>query len=515
MRSVTGILLFASILAVVGCSKTWDDHYNKVPDTINTSVWDAIQGDSKLSRFVEVMKQYKYDTLFASNNTYTLFIPDNTAIDGIIQPAKFDTTNLNYLISKYFIQPNDISGKRKLQMLGKKFALFDNTGTKPSFDGVTLDFESPLYVNGKYFIMNSVPQPRLNLYQFFKINNPVLKSYIDKKDSIILDQEKSRPIGFDENGNTVYDTVSITENLFELKYFAVTKEYRTQTATFVYPRLETYNNALAEMAQKLGGNFNSASDIPVKWQEDVLIPFLLDHGTFLNMLEPSEFPPVKIKKNKQVFNMLNILGDSIVADYVPVDGYLCSNGVTYDYQHFSIPDSLYNGAEKFEGEWLARASGANKYVWRSNVQVTSSSAFAVLNSYIKGMSNDSIMGVNFNKGYSGTFSLQFRVKNLFPRRYRMVVTTHMDIGGLYDIYVDNQLVKTFDYYEYIKSRGLIKSVTGATFVPNGRYNKFDCYVDNITEYEKPSIRFEYKGPGTSVPQNGLVIDVIEFVPVLE
>lgn len=515
MRSVTGILLVVSILAVIGCSKTWDDHYNKVPETINTNVWDAIQGNTNLSRFVEVMKQYKYDTLFSSNNTYTLFIPDNNAIDNAIQAAKFDTTNLNYLITKFFIQPIDISGKRKLQTLGKKFATFDNSGSKPAFDGISLDFESPLYVNGKYFIMHEVAQPRLNLYQFFRANNPILKAYIDKQDSIILDQEKSRPIGFDEKGNTVYDTVSITINKFEMKYFAVTKEYRSQTATFVYPRVETYNNALDEMAQKLGGSFHSGSDVPVKWQEDVLIPFLLDHGTFLNMLEPSEFPPVKIKKNRQVFNMLNILGDSVVADYVPVDQYLCSNGVTYDYQHFSIPDSLFNGSTKFEGEWLARTTGANKYVWRSNVTVNSSSSFPVVESYIKGMSNDSILSVNFTKGYSGTFSLQFRAKNLFPRRYRMVVTTHMDIGGLYNIYIDDQLVKTFDYYEYVKTRGLIKSVTGATFVPTGRYNKFDCYVDNITQYEKPTIRFEYKGPGTSVPQNGLVIDVIEFLPVLQ
>ncbi len=268
------------------------------------------------------------------------------------------------------------------------------------------------------------------------------------------------------------------------------------------------------MAQKLGGSFHSYSDIPVKWQHDILIPFLVNHGTFLNMLEPSEFPPVRIKNNRQVNNMVNIRGDSIVADYVPTDKFLCSNGVTYDYANFSIPDSLFNGAEKFEGEWLARPAGANKYVWRSSVNLTSSSSFAVANNYIKEMSNDSILIVNFNKGYTGTFNLQFTARNLFPRRYRMVVTTHMDIGGLYNIYVNDQLVKTFDYYEFVKSRGLIKSVTGATFVPVGRYNKFDFYLDNITEYGRPSIRFEYKGPGTMVPGNGLAIDVIEFVPVL-
>jgi hypothetical protein len=87
----------------------------------------------------------------------------------------------------------------------------------------------------------------------------------------------------------------------------------------------------------------------------------------------------------------------------------------------------------------------------------------------------------------------------------------MDIGGLYNIYVNDQLVHTFNYYDYIRLRGLIKSVTGKTFTPTGRYNKFDCWVENITDYGRPKIRFEYKGPA-NVPGNGLVIDAIEFVP---
>lgn len=513
MRLNTGILLVVFIFAISGCTKTWDDHYNKRPETINTNVWEAIKGRSDLSRFVELMVKYKYDTLFLSNDTYTIFAPDNSAIDKISQTLELDSTNLNYLISRHFVQPVDIHGKRKLQTLREKYSTFEVVSGKPTYDGIILNYESPLYINGKFFVMNDVPLPRMNLYEFYAKNNPNLKRYVDLQDSIILDKEKSRPIGFDEFGNTVYDTVSIKVNLFELAYFAISEEFRNMTATFVYPKLTTYQNALTEMATKLGGNFHTYNDIPFKWQEDILIPHLLDHGTFLNMLDPSDFKPVLIRHGDTIPNMVNIRGDSIVVDYTPTDRYLCSNGVAYDYVNFSIPDSLFSGAEKFQGEWLARPTGADRYAWRSNVAVTSSSSFSVANNRIAGASNDSILIVNFTKGYTGTFNLQFNTKNLFPRRYRMVVSTHMDIGGVYDIYVNDVPVKTFDYYEYVKLRGLIKSVTGATFVPTGRYNKFDCYVDNITEYGRSTIRFEYKGPGNLVPNNGLVIDVIEFIPV--
>jgi len=514
MRSIIGILLTAFILTILGCSKTtWDDHYNKQPATIHMNVWDAVKSRSDLSRFVELMVKYKYDTLFKSNNTYTLFIPDNTAIDKLSQTQDIGASMLSYNISQHYIQPVDLQGKRKLQTLAAKFSTFENVNGKSTYDGIPFTFESPLYLNGKFFVMDDVALPKMNLYEYFTVNNPMLKSYIDTKDSIVLDKVKSRPIGFNAAGNTVYDSVKIKINMVDSLYFPTNKEFRVSTATFVYPKLVTYQNGLTAMAQSLGGNYHDFNDIPISWQQKVLIPFLLNHGTFLNMLDPSDFKTTAVLTKKKRFNMVNIRADSIIVNYTPTDRYLCSNGVSYDYANFVVPDTLYLRAPKMEGEWLARPTGANKYTWRSNVSVTSSTFFNVANAFISTASNDSIMEVNFTKGYKGTFTLQFPARDLFPRKYRMVVSTFMDIGGLYDIYVNDVLVKTFDYYDFVKTRGLIKSVDGTTtFVPVGRYNKFDCYVNNITDYGRPTIRFDYKGPGTSVPNNGLVIDVIEFIP---
>lgn len=513
MRLNIGIFLAVVVLLVYGCkTETWDDHYKIQPETISTNVWDAIKGRNDLSRFVEYMSKYKLDTLFKSDNTFTLFIPDNQAIDQLLQTKDIDTTILNYHISQHFILAVDIQGKRKLQTLGLKYSTFENSTGKPTYDGIPLNFESPLYLNGKFFVMGEVALPKPNLYEYFALNIPFLKDYIDKQDSTILDKEKSRPIGFDEFGNTVYDSVSVKVNKIDSMYFPVAKELRVWTSTFVFPKRTNYENALTAMAEKLGGGYHDYTDIPVKWQEEILIPHLLKHGVFLNMLDVTDFKPVKIKKNKQQYNMANIAGDSIVADYTPTDRSLCSNGVVYDYTNFIIPDSLFSGTAKFEGEWLARPTGANKYTWRNGVTVTSSAFFDVSNELIPTASNDSILKVKFTKGYSGTYNLQFKVRNLFPRKYRMVINTYMDYGGLYNVYVNDVLVRTFDYYEFMKARGIIKSVTGATFAPTGRYNRFDCWVDNITEYGRPTIRFEYKGPSTLLPENGLVIDAIEFVP---
>ncbi|HET6558908.1 MAG TPA: fasciclin domain-containing protein [Prolixibacteraceae bacterium] len=515
MKYYIGILLLAIILSIFGCKENWEDHYANQDETVNTNVWDEIKNRSDLSKFTELMVKYKYDTLFkSSDNIYTLFVPNNAAYDKYVGSQVNDTTILNYHISRHLILPVGIVGKRKLQTRDDKYSTFENINGESFYDGIPISYESQLYINGKFFIIDEVAHPRLNLYEYFSIHNPYLKNYIDTKDSIILNKEKSRPIGFDANGNTVYDTIATKLNLIDSLYFPVSKEFRARTATFAFPGTEKYNSALTAMAQKLGGSYVDYNDIPMKWQEGILIPHLLKHGTFLNMLEVSEFKSIDDLSYKKKYNMVNIKGDSVVVDYIPTDKYLSSNGIAYDYTNFVIPDSLYAGTEKFQGEWLARPTGANKFAWRTNVSVENTTSFEVKNTLIKGQSNDSVLNVNFTKGYTGTFKLQFYTQNLFPRKYRMIVYTHMDVGGIYDIYVNDVLVRTFDYTDYTKMKGLIKSVTGANFIPTGRNNRFDCYINNITDYNKAKIRFEYKGPGNA-PGNGLVIDVIEFLPVIE
>lgn len=511
MKFRLGILLLGVIIiGVVSCTKEWDEHYNVYPETVDQNVWDVIQSDPQFSSFVQVIKQAKMDTLFNSDIAYTIFAPTNDAVARFTGGEQFTNVILAYHISQHFVNVSSIQGKRQIQTLTEKFALFERNGNEVKIDEIKVIAESPLYRNGRFFTMGEVIEPKPNLYEYFQFTNPVLSNYIDTQDTIILDKEKSKPLGFDEEGNTVYDTVSIIANKFEMKYFPVKEEFRTLSSTIVFPKEEDYQNALNIMANDLGGLYNDYSDIPIEWQEEVLIPHLLTQGVFLNRLEPEEFV---WESPTDTLKLLNVLGDSVVINYVPTDKALCSNGYAYNYQSYVIPDSLYQGGTKYEGEELLKPTGLNKYSWNDSVKVITETPVTPLQELIQGASNDSIIRATFPKGYKGKFSVEFKTPRLFPRRYVMVVSTHMDIGGVYNIYVNDQLVKTFDYYAYIIGRGILTSVTGERYLPRGRFNRFDMYVDNIMEYGSAKIKFEYTGPGTLVPNNGFVIDFIEFKPV--
>jgi len=502
-------LVIITFFFLISCEKKeWEKHYQDQPETVDKNIWEVIKTDEDLSIFVGLMEEFKYDTLFDTEDPYTLFIPSNEAITQLMDTGAVTRAILDYHLSPHFIQSMTISGKRKIQTYGEKFAYFERTGDGIFLDEIEISFESPLYRNGKYFIMQSVALPRPNLYEFFGVNNPVLKYYIDSQDSIILDRELSRPLGFDEDGNTIYDTVSIRYNIFEEEFFPVSEEFRHKTATIVFPLTDDYTSALDEMAETLGETYQDHTDIPLDWQSDVLIPFLLEHGVFENMVEEYEFllPP-----GRDTLKMKNILGDSVVIDYEPTDKYLCSNGYAYNYSSFSVPDTLFTGSYRFEGEWLLQEKGANQFGWEDDVTVITDEAFPTIQELVPSASNDSILRVNFSANYNGTYSVEFNVDNLFPRKYLMVVRTHMYVGGIYDIFVNDELVMTMDYYDYVRSREIWRSVHEGRYLPEGAFNRFDCWVDYKGEYGETKIRFEYREPGR-VSSHGLVLDYIEFVP---
>jgi len=264
-------------------------------------------------------------------------------------------------------------------------------------------------------------------------------------------------------------------------------------------------------------NLIDYNDIPEIWQQEILVPYLLKQGVFENMLEPIDF---MWKTKRDTLKLKNILGDSIQIFYTPADKAICSNGYAYNYADFAVPDSLYKEASRLEGESLLEATGIDKYAWNDRAKVISDKIIEPYREFVTTASNDSILRVLFPLKYNGNYSLEFKTGFLFPRRYVMVVRTHMDYGGIYNIYVNDELVKTFDYYDYVINwGGIIYSVTLNSetldynyFIPEGSFNKFDMYVDNLTEFGRATVRFEYIGPGNA-PSQGLVIDYIEFLPV--
>ena len=122
-------MVVLSVFTITSCTENWKDHYDTYPETVDENVWDAMQSDPEISVFVQILKDLKYDTLFIANLPYTLFVPTNEAISqyGIERLGK--QSIIDYHISSHFIQSGSIVGKRRIQTMTKKFALFEKSET--------------------------------------------------------------------------------------------------------------------------------------------------------------------------------------------------------------------------------------------------------------------------------------------------------------------------------------------------------------------------------------------------
>ena len=103
------------LILIFGCTENWDEHYVYYPETVNQNVWEAIQNENKISDFVQILKDYRFDTLFQANSTYTLFIPTNQALTAFKAENEVDVMLLNYLITPHFVQSRGIKEKRRIQ----------------------------------------------------------------------------------------------------------------------------------------------------------------------------------------------------------------------------------------------------------------------------------------------------------------------------------------------------------------------------------------------------------------
>ncbi len=511
-KKILGAVLLICIIGILSCNPPWEDHYSNHDSQSDMELWDAIILEPRFSTFVSEMRAYGMDTIFNDGQVYTLFIPSNEAFESITDTSNIMQSILPYHISKNIFINRNVEKVRRLLNISGKYALVEFNGSNYTYDGIPMEDGSPLFLNGKYYEITEVALPRPNLYEFAAQKSPTLKNYIDSKDSIYLDRSLSTPIGFNEAGNTVYDSVFGSLNTFELEYFPVRQEFRDKNATLIIFSQEQYIAALNNMAERLGGAMTDYTDIPKVWQNDVLLPYVTSKALFGGILSYSDLHG----------KLQSVTGDTveiIAADIDPDSRSICSNGVAYLYNNFVIPDELFRGTSIQEGELLIDSVGAGKFAWKAGVNI-SGAIIAPIKSYSLGATEGSFVSVLFNRNYAGEYTMEFTFKNVFPMRYRLEWHANYRPSGLYEVYVNDQLlgytnkfgsvVTSFDNYEL---RNTVVSVTGERISPVLDFNSRDYWVDHLTEYGDVRVKFKYIGAGAS-NTNGFNIDYVKLIPAL-
>ena len=262
-RYLGAIALGTVLLAVPGCTDTWDDHYSDEPVSGATqTLWDVISDETnhpEFSRFKDIVqhaKYYKDNTHPVSTYTFkdildggqvnTVWIPDNDALteaeyqkwmkmlgesraDGEVNSNDGFNVQQQFLGNHIALWRHNISesGIDTVKMINGKNLEFDKgvrtlagVPLKQGKSGETYNIPT---ANGVLHVITGVAPFHYNFYEYLKYRETQTEfgKYVVGKDTTYFSSSNSIEGLPDENGNPTYvDSVYFTSNrLFESKHY--------------------------------------------------------------------------------------------------------------------------------------------------------------------------------------------------------------------------------------------------------------------------------------------------------
>lgn len=231
------VILGAAILAVPGCSDTWDDHYvdGDKGNVATKTLWEQITSNPDLSRFAEIAKRtkfyrdekhpistYSYADVLQSGQVNTVWAPENSAISDEEYQRLLDLAETNgYILQQQFIgnhialwrHPFSGSEIDTVKVINGKNLIFDKG--KGTFQNVELNLKNVAAVNGTLHTLKGVAEFRYNLFEYLKFGGTttIMRDYVVARDTTYFSPGASIEGRPDENGNPTYvDSVYHTSN---------------------------------------------------------------------------------------------------------------------------------------------------------------------------------------------------------------------------------------------------------------------------------------------------------------
>lgn len=209
----------AVAFGLAGCSD-WDDHYAQdggASGGSGASLWATISGNEKLSDFASLLQRTGYDQILATDQTYTVWAPENGSLDMTTLTAMTDSAIVAELIKNHVTRGSYLaSGKvnERVHLLNGKVKTFEGAGAAYTMDGISLDETNIPVGNGVLHTLAGRMSFEPNLYEYLyrDDNTSDIAALFTKYATKEIDTENS-VAGPTKNGELTYlDTVIVEDN---------------------------------------------------------------------------------------------------------------------------------------------------------------------------------------------------------------------------------------------------------------------------------------------------------------
>lgn len=221
------IVLTALVASMTTACSDWGDHYDD--SGVSTDMISIYNGDivsymkntADVSQFSSLLQEAGiYDSVFSDKN-YTFIVCDNnvfsTAASNINRKAF-----ARYSVADMAVAPNALTeGLGILTRSGKNVWIYGE-GSNARFDEYTIS-KVVKTTNGYIYYINGVMPIRSSVYEYLNslgAEYSRFRELVAKYEENFFDREHSAPIGVNEAGMTVYDSVFVIHNSLMDRYTA-------------------------------------------------------------------------------------------------------------------------------------------------------------------------------------------------------------------------------------------------------------------------------------------------------
>jgi uncharacterized surface protein with fasciclin (FAS1) repeats len=217
---ISAITAMALIPGSCNLNGEWERYYGDAPGHTTYTVLDLIEENPEFSKFYDALIEYGFDDLLTKNQYFTVFVPANTAFEGLPEYSRVEWTRIigfhiiyMNLYSRYFTDSDLMTS------LGKFLNMRSEGGNEFSISGAGINMENVdnYCRNGVIHEIDKLLVPRPNVYEYIMqldSSYSMLQEFLLSMDIRSIDYENSERIGVNDNGDAVYDTVWKTDNYF-------------------------------------------------------------------------------------------------------------------------------------------------------------------------------------------------------------------------------------------------------------------------------------------------------------
>lgn len=159
------LLSIALALGYLSCRK-WQSHDGVYDPSLQHNLMDLIKGDANLSQFSSMLTKTGYDKVISSARTYTVWAPNNTALQNLDATITGDPVKLKQFVGNHISNQSyltsSITAAQRIQMLNGKYVLV----APAKFDSAHIVWADRYASNGILQVIDSAAGALPNIWEF-------------------------------------------------------------------------------------------------------------------------------------------------------------------------------------------------------------------------------------------------------------------------------------------------------------------------------------------------------------